>query len=193
MVMHFYENCKYSQANIEMPLSDTGVSQRFSTCRCCKCSLISCRPASPNCVAHRFRYLRAGSLISCSAHADVTEVKARLRHSRLPRAPPPNRTATSASVARTGSVNLRGPPFCCCQDCDQITYTRWTYTEDWKKREPKNTSNFHVESRNEFCANSSYQFLQIFLLLAERGVTLLPGCCGLERVNYLKPRFLVWQ
>lgn len=102
-----------------MPLSDTGVSQRFSTCSFCRCSLIICRPASPNCVAHRFKYRSAGSLISCSAHADVTEVKAKLRHSRLPRARPPSRRATSASVARTGSVSLRGPPFCCWQKRDQ--------------------------------------------------------------------------
>lgn len=110
-----------------MPLSDTGVSQRFSTCSFCRCSLIICRPVSPNCVAHRFKYRSAGSLISCSAHADVTEVKAKLRHSRLPRARPPNRRATSASVARTGSVNLRGPPFCCWQERDQTRVYKRAY------------------------------------------------------------------
>lgn len=119
-LLHWILSFRYSQANVEMPLSDTGVSQRFSTCNFCRCSLINCRPASPNCVAHRFRYLSAGNFISVSAHADVTEVKAMLRHSRLPRARPPSRRATSASVARTGSVSFRGPPFCCWRDRDQI-------------------------------------------------------------------------
>ena len=31
------------------PLSVTGVSHRLRTCNLCRCSLISCRPASPNC------------------------------------------------------------------------------------------------------------------------------------------------
>lgn len=140
-----------------MPLSDTGVSQRFSTCSFCRCSLIICRPASPNCVAHRFKYLNAGNFISCSAHADVTEVKARLRHSRLPRARPPSRRATSASVARTGSVSFRGPPFCCWREyihtsyvhgktLDRIYRQRW-YRKKKKKKRRKGRSILRVDSR----------------------------------------------
>ena len=101
----------YLQAKVEIPLSETGVSQRFRTCNFCRCSLIICRPASPNCVAHKFNCLNAGNLISCSAQAEVTEVKAKLRYSRLPRALPLRIRATSASVARAGNVNRLGPPF----------------------------------------------------------------------------------
>lgn len=107
-------------ASVEMPLSDTGVSHRLSTCNFCKCSLIICNPVSPNWVAHRFKYLSAGNLMSCSAQADVTEVNAKLRNSKLPRAPPPSKRATSASVARTGRVNFFGPPFCCCKNNNHI-------------------------------------------------------------------------
>lgn len=101
----------YLQAKVEIPLSETGVSQRFKTCNFCRCSLIICRPASPNCVAHKFKCLKAGNLINCSAQAEVTDVKAKLRYSRLPRALPFKRRATSASVARAGNVNRLGPPF----------------------------------------------------------------------------------
>lgn len=103
-----------SQAKVEMPSSETGVSHRLSTCSFCKCSLMICRPASPNWVAHKSKFLRAGSFMSCSAQADVTDVKAKLRVSRFPRAPPPSNKATSVSVARTGNVSFLGPPFLCC-------------------------------------------------------------------------------
>jgi len=36
------------QDRTEIPLSETGVSHRFSTCSLCKCSEIINRPASPN-------------------------------------------------------------------------------------------------------------------------------------------------
>jgi len=38
----------YLQDRAEIPLSETGVSHRFSTCSLCKCSEIINRPASPN-------------------------------------------------------------------------------------------------------------------------------------------------
>jgi hypothetical protein len=65
------------------------------------------------CVAHKFRYFREGSLMSCSAHALVTCVKARLRTSRLPNEPQLSSRAMSVSVDRLGNVSFRGPPFCC--------------------------------------------------------------------------------
>jgi len=52
--------------------------------------------------------------MSCSAHALVTCVKARLRTSKFPNEPQLSSRAMSASVDRLGNVNFRGPPFCCC-------------------------------------------------------------------------------
>lgn len=179
-----------------MPLSDTGVSQRFSTCSFCRCSLIICRPASPNCVAHRFKYLNAGNFISCSAHADVTEVKARLRHSRLPRARPPSRRATSASVARTGSVSFRGPPFCCWQKYIHGTTLEQSASSTLVQKKKERVRTARAEGDDRFVGavrELAYQFLQVLLPLAESGVMLLPGFRGLERVDYLKPRLLVRQ
>lgn len=55
-----------------------------------------------------------GSLMSCSAQALVTRVKASDRHSRLPKEPEDSMRFTSASVLRLGRVSFLGPPFCCC-------------------------------------------------------------------------------
>ena len=123
---------RYSQARCVRPLSVTGVSHKLSTCRRVKCSEINSKPASPNyktakrqcllscargwlltCVDQRLRYLKAGSLIKCSAQALVTLVKAKLRHSRLPNDPLESNFARSLSVEREGKVSFLGPPFCC--------------------------------------------------------------------------------
>ena len=69
--------------------------------------------SSRTCVDQRFKYLNAGSLIKCSAHALVTFVNAKLKHSRLPNDPLDNNLARSLSVERDGRVNFLGPPFCC--------------------------------------------------------------------------------
>lgn len=68
---------------------------------------------SLTCVDHKFKYLNAGNLISCSAHALVTFVKAKLKHSKLPKDPLDNNLAKSWSVDRDGNVSFLGPPFCC--------------------------------------------------------------------------------
>jgi hypothetical protein len=89
------------------------------------------------CVAHRFRYLRDGSFMSCSAHALVTCVKARLRTSRLPNEPQLNSRAISASVDRLGNFSFRGPPFCCYnshinqQILVKLTLALWLYAHYW--------------------------------------------------------------
>lgn len=51
---------------------------------------------------------------------------------------------------------------------------------------------FHLAGRSERTV-FPYQFLQVLLPLTKSGVTLLSRLCGLERVDYLKPRLLVRQ
>ena len=52
--------------------------------------------------------------MSSWAQAEVTWVKARLRHSRLPNEPELSILARSVSVDLDGRVSFLGPPFCCC-------------------------------------------------------------------------------
>jgi len=55
-----------------------------------------------------------------SAHALVTWVKARLRHSRFPNEPELSILARSASVDLDGNVSFLGPPFCCWNNVKSI-------------------------------------------------------------------------
>lgn len=80
-------------------------------------------------VDHRLSCLRDGNLMSCSAQALVTLVKARLRFSRFPKEPELSRRARSASctknTAQSDVTRVRVQPGCCLP-----TYIR---TWVWKK------------------------------------------------------------
>ena len=96
-----------------MPLSETGVSQRLSTCNLVKCSAMSCNPRSPNWVHQRFKQRSDVSLQRSFAQELVTFVNASDKHSRLPKLPEQRMRERSASVDFDGRVSFLGPPFAC--------------------------------------------------------------------------------
>lgn len=59
------------------------------------------------CVDQRLSCLSDGSLMSCSAQALVTLVKARLRFSKFPKEPELSRRARSASYGMLGKKNIQ--------------------------------------------------------------------------------------